>query len=163
MAAPVSPTAGQLATDTFWDTENYDRWVALYAGWTSYTPTWTMSVTNPSLGNGTLTGAYKAIGKTVEFRLRFVAGSTTTFGEGLWSFSLPSGYSPAAAQTTYGMAASAASARYVLAAYLTAADGVFRMAYGGTSGVRTNAGATDVPFEWSQNAQLILGGVYEAS
>ncbi|MEU8379785.1 hypothetical protein [Streptosporangium sp. NPDC048865] len=164
MAAPVSPAAGHLVTEPDWDTEVYDRWVALGAGWTSWTPVWSCSVTPPSIGNGTLTGAYKALGKTVEFRLRFVAGSTTTYGEGLWGFTLPSGYGPAVSQAAYGMAASAASARYVLGVYLTAANGIFRMVYGGTSGVRTNAGAgNDVPFEWSQNAQLLLGGVYEAS
>lgn len=165
MAASVSPTAGSTPGDAFWDAENYDRWVALYAGWSSWTPVWSCSVTPPSLGNGTLAGAYKATGKTVEFRLRFVAGSTTTYGEGLWSFTLPSGYSPAASQTASAMAASAASLRYVLAAYLTASAGIFRLATsGGNSGVRTNAGAgNDIPFEWSQNAQLLVTGVYEAS
>ena len=163
MAAPVSPSAGRMVDNVDWSTEVYDRWVALGAGWTTYTPVWSCSVTNPSLGNGSLTGAYKAIGKTVEFRLRFVAGSTTTFGEGLWAFTLPAGRSPAVSQTAYGLAATAAGLRYVLAAYLTATGGVFRMTYGGTSGVRTNVGSTDVPFEWATNAQLILGGVYEAS
>ena len=57
--------------------------------WTTYTPTWTAATTNPTLGNGTLTGAYKQIGKTVFVRVKLSWGSTTTGGSGDWRFSLP--------------------------------------------------------------------------
>lgn len=57
--------------------------------WTAYTPTWTAVTTNPVLGNGTITGAYTQIGKTVHFRMNLTAGSTTTFGTGAWRFGLP--------------------------------------------------------------------------
>jgi hypothetical protein len=57
--------------------------------WTSYTPTWTSTGTAPSLGNGTLSGRYIQIGKTVFAQIYFQAGSTTTFGTANWRFSLP--------------------------------------------------------------------------
>jgi len=57
--------------------------------WTTYTPTWTATTTNPTLGNGTLTGHYKQIGKTVFVRVKLSWGSTTTGGSGDWRFSLP--------------------------------------------------------------------------
>jgi hypothetical protein len=57
--------------------------------WTSYTPTWTGSTTNPSLGNGTLSAAYIQIGKTVHFRINLTMGTTTTYGSGIWRFTLP--------------------------------------------------------------------------
>ncbi len=161
MAAPVSPAAGYTGDKTFWDNEVYNDWTALYASWTAYTPTWSCSVSAPSLGNGTLTGAYKATGKTVEFRLRWVAGSTTTYGSGLWSFSLPTGYAPTAVQSAPGIAINgAANLRYALGCYLSTGTGIFRMAVNGTSGVKTT---TDTPFTWSSGAQIVLGGVYEAS
>jgi hypothetical protein len=59
------------------------------ADWTTFTPTWTATTTNPVIGNGTLTGKYIKIGKTVIAQYRFVAGSTTTFGSGNYRFSLP--------------------------------------------------------------------------
>ena len=59
------------------------------SGWQSYTPTWTAGTTNPSIGNGTLAGRYTQIGKTCTVCISFSAGSTTTFGSGNWSFSLP--------------------------------------------------------------------------
>ena len=58
-------------------------------GWQSYTPTWTASTTNPTLGNGTLTGKYIQIGKLVVLNISFTFGSTTAFGTGDHYLSLP--------------------------------------------------------------------------
>ncbi|MCM8548880.1 hypothetical protein [Streptomyces sp. STCH 565 A] len=57
--------------------------------WTSYTPTWTASTTNPNLGNGTLVGRYHKVGRTVHLHINLTAGSTTTYGSGTYSFALP--------------------------------------------------------------------------
>jgi len=57
--------------------------------WTAYTPTITADGGGFALNNGTLTGRYKQIGKTVFFKLKFVYGSTTNAGSGHWNFSLP--------------------------------------------------------------------------
>jgi len=58
--------------------------------WTSYTPAWTTDgVTQPVIGDGSLTGAYKQIGKTVFVRVRLYYGTTTTSGTGTFYFSLP--------------------------------------------------------------------------
>ncbi|MEU1787122.1 hypothetical protein ABZ553_14855 [Streptomyces sparsogenes] len=57
--------------------------------WTTYTPTWTAATTNPGLGNGTLVGRYAVIGKTCHAQINLMAGSTTTFGSGTYSFALP--------------------------------------------------------------------------
>lgn len=53
------------------------------------TPTWTGSITNPAIGNGTLSGTYVKIGRLVHFDLLMQTGSTTTYGSGVWSFTLP--------------------------------------------------------------------------
>ena len=58
-------------------------------GWQSYTPTWTAATTNPAIGNGTLSGRYVQIGKLVYCQFTMIAGSTTTFGSGIWRFSYP--------------------------------------------------------------------------
>jgi hypothetical protein len=58
--------------------------------WASYTPTWSNTGTQPSVGNGSLTGKYTRIGKTVVFEVLLSFGSTTSGGTGsLWTFSLP--------------------------------------------------------------------------
>lgn len=65
-----------------------DRTV-LMGGWTSYTPTWSSSGTAVALGNGTITGSYTQIGDTVHFRVTLIMGTTTTYGTGVYSFTLP--------------------------------------------------------------------------
>jgi len=58
----------------------------------TYVPTWTASGTAPAIGNGTLTGLYWFSGtdnKLVNVRIRWLAGSTTTFGTGTYAFALP--------------------------------------------------------------------------
>lgn len=57
--------------------------------WTSWTPTWYGSSVNPSIGNGTLSGRYVRIGRTIHATLLLKIGSTTTLGTGDWIFTLP--------------------------------------------------------------------------
>lgn len=59
--------------------------------WQSYTPAWTASGTQPSIGNGTLTGKYLRRGREVTVHARVLAGSTTTFGSGQYYVSMPAG------------------------------------------------------------------------
>jgi len=61
----------------------------LSSSWTSYTPVWTASGTNPVINNGTIEGWYKVIGKTCFVRGNIAMGSTTTFGTGEWYVSMP--------------------------------------------------------------------------
>lgn len=57
--------------------------------WKSYTPAWTATTTNPVINNGSLVGRYVELGDIVLVRARIQAGSTTTFGSGTYSLSLP--------------------------------------------------------------------------
>ena len=55
----------------------------------SYTPIWYGSVSNPDIGDGSILGRYHRRGRLVTLWLRVLMGGTTTYGSGLWSFSLP--------------------------------------------------------------------------
>lgn len=85
---PGSPTEGMTIYET--DTDCYvtydgSAWVHDLGGtWRTYTPT----ITGLTIGNGSITGRYAVIGKTVTGTLFFTAGSTTTYS-GIFSFSLP--------------------------------------------------------------------------
>jgi len=59
------------------------------AAWTSYTPAWTSNGTAPALGNGTIIGYYAKVGRLVTAKIEMNSGSTTTFGTGYYSWSLP--------------------------------------------------------------------------
>lgn len=61
--------------------------------WTTFTPTWATGSGSPNIGStGTLTGRYRLIGKTLQFRIFFqIQGSGNNGGVGLYTFSLPAG------------------------------------------------------------------------
>jgi len=66
-----------------------DRLNAIDGAWTSWTPTWTSSGTNPTLGDGELVGAYTSIGDLIVARFRLTLGPNTTKGTGNWRFTYP--------------------------------------------------------------------------
>lgn len=92
---PSSASTVQVHTDFQSLASDVDTDVqALYApAWVAYNSpslVWTASVTNPTLGNGTLEGRYVLLGtKRIRFQLLLTYGSTTTGGNGFWIFSLP--------------------------------------------------------------------------
>jgi hypothetical protein len=58
--------------------------------WTSYTPAFTGTVTNPVIGNGSVVGRYMNVGATIFGEIRVIAGTTGfSRGEGIYRISLP--------------------------------------------------------------------------
>lgn len=70
-------------------TSDFRQYFDLEEDFGAYIPTWYGSVSNPAIGNGTILGRYHRRGRLVTLWLRVLMGSTTTYGSGLWSFSLP--------------------------------------------------------------------------
>jgi hypothetical protein len=63
--------------------------VDVSGAWTSYTPAWTSSGTNPTMGATTLNGRYMLIGKTCLVSITITVGSGFAAGTGTYLFSLP--------------------------------------------------------------------------
>lgn len=82
---PRTWVTGEVVTAAELNTEVRDGFTGIQAAWTAYTPT----LSNITLGNGTLTFKSARVGKTIIVRGRFVAGSTTTYSAGALAFSLP--------------------------------------------------------------------------
>ena len=134
--------------------------------WTSYTPTITADAGGFALNNGTLTGRYKQVGKTVFFKLKFVFGSTTAAGTGHWNFSLPvtaydSDFTFSAAILDSGIAwyGGIGNGNY------TGSTSSFAVIIPGTSAATTtwatvgNGG----PFSWGTADNITITGSYEAA
>jgi hypothetical protein len=62
---------------------------ALGGGWTSYTPLWGGTTTDPTLGASTVTGAYLENGGTVRAEIVATIGSGFAAGSGVYTFTLP--------------------------------------------------------------------------
>lgn len=56
---------------------------------TEYTPAWVSTGTQPAINDGTLRGFYVRTGMWCFFTLEWNSGSGTTYGSGLYSFSMP--------------------------------------------------------------------------
>lgn len=86
---PGSPTEGMTVYETDTDcyaTYNGTTWVYALGGiWQSYTPT----LTNITLGNGSMVAKWTTVGKTVVGSVRIVAGSTTSYSAGNLGISIP--------------------------------------------------------------------------
>jgi len=133
--------------------------------WQSYTPTWTAATTNPSIGNGTLTGRYIVIGKLCTYVLGLVMGSTTTYGSGNWAFSLPINAVNTAGINFYGVAhlRKVGTANYERIAQIapsvsTSAINTFTDPTPGSNS--TNLSET-VPFTWGYGDSLGFEITYE--
>lgn len=68
----------------------WDGTTWLSGAWTAWTPVWKDTNGNIlSIGNGTLTGAYRVEGRTVHFRIVLTRGSTSSLGTVAYVFVLP--------------------------------------------------------------------------
>jgi len=133
--------------------------------WQSHTVSWTAATTNPSIGNGTLTGRYIVIGKLCTYVLGLVMGSTTTYGSGNWAFSLPINAVNTAGINFYGVAhlRKVGTANYERIAQIapsvsTSAINTFTDPTPGSNS--TNLSET-VPFTWGEDDSLGFEITYE--
>lgn len=129
--------------------------------WQPYIPVWTASGSNPSIGNGSINGQYTKIGRTVLFRASITAGSTTTFGSGNYSISLPVAGAPGTVAYPIGetsMVDVSVGTRYIRTLIMwTAAT---------TTLILNEAGATvtpTVPVTWADGDLFYFSGQYEAA
>lgn len=119
------------------------------SAWTSYT----VGTANVTVGNGTLTGAYKQIGKTTFYRIKFALGSTSAISNDA-AFGLP--FAALSNDASLGSATFVdnSAAGFYIGWY---AGGYPR--YQSTFGTLT---ATS-PFTWAVNDSLTIWGSYEAA
>lgn len=142
------------------DGVNYFRALNIGA-YTSYTPAWTAATTNPSIGNGSITGGYQLTGKQVDFWANVVAGSTTTYGTGgIWTLSIP---------VTAGSAGAYPVRAFVrvgglytnLVAYITGGSTTITLKVG--SGTATTFDTTHPTATFGNGDAFYVSGTYESA
>jgi hypothetical protein len=130
--------------------------------WTSYVPVWTASVSNPVIGNGTIEGYYKVVGKTCFVRGNVAMGTTTTFGSGEWYISMPFTAVNADAILMTANLLDNGTAWYNVT--LNGARAGFNtkapLQYQSTGGTANDVNATQ-PFTWTNTDRFIWNGSYE--
>lgn len=158
---PASPVEGQVIYET--DTDKFyaydgSAWVEAgkLGGWTTYAPTWSTTGTPPAIGNGTVSGRYaRMYGRTYLAEFFLQAGSTTTFGTGSFTFTLPNGLT--SVNNAIGVAAVVDNSVGPWLAILQCSATATCLAYTNTS--QTDARAAVVtgtsPMTWAVNDLLI--------
>lgn len=160
----VGTTATQTLTNKTLTTPVVDQFgtaSGLGAGWTSYTPTFA----NTTLGNGTVTGAYKQIGKTVHFRATFTLGTTSAVS-GNVTVSLPLTSIAAVSNLPIGIAnyldgGTANYSGYIKWASTTTAELIANLA--ATTWTRSDAVNGSNPISWGNTDGMQVTGTYEVA
>lgn len=106
---PTTAAVGAKLTASIWNADVE----APLAAWTSWVTTWASTGTAVVFGNGTVGGYYMQDGKSVTATFWVFSGSTTTYGTGNYSFSLPvTAHASYIAEVAMGTAAVRRSTRY---------------------------------------------------
>lgn len=116
--------------------------------WFSYVPQWSATITPPSLGNGTLVGRFAIVGRLEVVCIAVTMGSTTTFGAGSWTFTLP----VAVGGTSIGSAVlhDVSAVRWYLGAGYPVSESAISVA----TNSATSLVASSSPFTWASGDWL---------
>lgn len=160
-AALTSPSDGMLTFQTADDSftiRDGSAWVPIMVAWKTYTPT----LTNVTLGNGTLVARYIQIGKVVHMHFRITLGTTSAVS-GTPIITLPVATTSARLHTGFGNATNGTTNFPVETRYgstTTTQAYVFNAA--NTFLERTNINGT-APFTWASTHILDFNLTYEAA
>lgn len=140
------------------------NWAGAFA---AYTPTWTAAGVAPVLGNGTLSGRFVQFGKLVLYTMFFQAGSTSTFGTGVWNFTLPVTASASIPASTpigvvYSLDASASAVNFSPLVFANTTQINIQGPLTWPTGTQ-NIYANTVPWTWATSDTLWATGIYEAA
>lgn len=126
-----------------------------------YEPKWTAPTTNPVIGNGTLLGFWGEAFGMVAVSISMVPGSTTTFGSGIWAFSLPRPARRGFRQALRASALDVGTQHYDGSASLLGGWTTDEIVIGSNAAGPTNPHATN-PFTWSaaNGDWLTISGLY---
>jgi hypothetical protein len=134
-----------------------ERGRSAYLGaWTAYVPTWAGSGSNPAIGDGTLSGKYSLIGTTCLVEINVLMGSTTTYGTGNWTFSLP-----VTAVDTAGCGSGRAFDSDAVLRYNLTSVPSTTTAWTASADAAATVLTSTSPFAWAQNDVLVLAFSYE--
>jgi hypothetical protein len=164
-STPRTWVVGEVVTAALLNAEIRDQFLSFFGAWASDTPTWTASTTNPVIGNGTLTGRYLKIGRTVHRVIDLLTGSTTTYGSGTYAFAMPATAGSATNQIGDAQAVGGSS-RYAGHILITANSST-SACYFPDSGLvpvsRLSTMSPTIPFTWAAAFQMRACITYEAA
>lgn len=162
-SATHNPTSGTVVPVTWLDLIN-SNFEAIGAAWTAFTPEWTATTTNPAIGNGTMSGGYLQLGKTLHVRYWIKPGSTTTYGTGVWELLLPNSLSVSSAYTQIIGAScydTSSGTWYSGDAYIGSVGSTTKLSV--RTDQQTSSVSVNVPFAWAAGDELMAQGTLQVA
>lgn len=160
--APSTWVAGAVLTAAQLNQQLRDNFKAIGDPWTSYTPAWA-GTTDPVIGNGTLTGAYMSAGKLTHVSISIIMGSTTTYGSGTWSLSLPNTLVGTMRFPFTGIARDTSAGQFYPLRTAGSVAPLGLMCDGTTAGGPLRSVTPTIPFTFANTDELHLFGTYETA
>lgn len=162
---PRTWVVGEVVTAALLNAEIRDQFLSFFGAWTSDTPAWTASTTNPVVNNGTLNGRYLKVGRTVHRVIDLLTGSTTTYGSGTYAFSMP--VAAASAVNQVGTAQAVGGSSRYAGNILLSPSASTAACYFPDSGLvpvsRLSTMSPTIPFTWAAAFQMRALITYEAA
>jgi hypothetical protein len=130
------------------------------AAWTTWTPT----LSDVTVGNGTVSAAYRQIGKTVFWEFRLVFGSTTSITGGNSFLNLPVTGKRVVSKSMVGQMIDANGSIFPSIGYWIGESGFYLgvINASGTYGTLSQI-TSSVPFNWTTSDSITYSGVYEVA
>lgn len=139
----------------------------LWSPWQPYDCEWRATVTNPTLGNGTLTASFRRLGTSVDVQITLVIGTTSAGGAGAWAFILPPNVAPKTITGGYAtgkaMLLNAGVAAYDGGCYVASADTTLYITDGNSPWANVTADAGGVPFAWGAGDSINVNITFECA
>jgi hypothetical protein len=126
---------------------------------TAYVPTWTAATTNPTIGNGTISGKYVALAEWCWISIQIVAGSTTAGGSGTYSVGLPFAGATLTGEQDFAVTLyNTGVARYLAVAVIPSGGSTFTV---NLTGVAAGFWTNSSPFTFAAAGNLLsVSGMY---
>lgn len=128
---------------------------SIASAWSSFTPT----LSNITLGNGTLVGAQRTVGKTVDFTFNLLVGSTTSFTGAQAGFNLPATTLNRHAFSAYYL--DSGTRHWVGTAKVDSGTTLATLHHSDSSG--TGGVTSTAPFTWAVNDLIVVTGSYQST
>jgi len=131
--------------------------------------TWTPTIggTGWALGNGTVAGRYKKVGRVIVAGFSITWGGTSTFGGSALTVSAPATAVTGMAATGSGIAVDTGTSGYDLTTFIASAGTVINLYAKSAAGTYVTSGVTglttSVPHTWASTDVIYGSIVYEAA
>lgn len=133
--------------------------------WTSYTPSLATNGGTITLGDGSITGAYKLIGKTCHFRAKFTVGSTTSIGANEILIGLP--VQAASSEYTFSGAALDNGVSWYeitgVGLYIGSTTQFAMVVKNASTGSSSQGVSSTIPITFGSGDYITISGTYEAA